>query len=79
MSLYGIDKINKSFIIECFICLEYNDAESITRLFEILNINYNFNPLYITTDFSLSQIKAIKNCKYFNKKPCIVPFLFHFA
>ena len=43
MSLYGIDKINKAFIIRCFICLKYNVAESITRLFGIINMNYNFN------------------------------------
>ena len=79
MTLYGIDNKKDNIVIGCLICLKYNDADSLIKIFGLLNINYNFNPKYITTDFSLSQIKAIKDCKYFNNKPYIVPCLFHFA
>ena len=37
MRLYGIDKINKSVIIGCFIFLKYNDAESIKNFSRINN------------------------------------------
>ena len=79
MTLYGIDNNKNSIVIGCLICLKYNDSESLNKLFGILNINYNFNPKCISTDFSMSQIKAINECKYFKNKIYIVPCLFHFA
>lgn len=79
MTLYGIDNNKNSIVIGCLICLKYTDSESLNKLFGILNINYNFNPQCISTDFSKSQIKAIKECKYFKNKIYIVPCLFHFA
>lgn len=79
MTLYGIDNKKDNIVIRCLICLKYNDADSLIKIFGLLNMNYNFNPKCITTDFNLSQIKAIKECKYFNNKPYIVPCLFHFV
>ena len=41
ISLYRIDKINKSVIIGCFIYLKYNDTESITKLLKIIKKSIN--------------------------------------
>ena len=49
------------------------------KVFAILNINYNFNPISATKDFDASQIKALKECSSFIKKPYIISCLFHFS
>lgn len=79
MILYAIDNKKNSIVITCLICLKFSDIESLKKLFGFLNINYNFNPKCDNTDFSIAQIKTLKNCSTFNKKPYGVPCLFHFS
>ena len=33
---------------------------------------YDFEPIFVTTDFDRSQIYALKNCELFIKKPFII-------
>ena len=60
---------NNNLTNSCFICLKYNDSNSLIKIFSLLKAIYNFHPIIITTDFDMSQIKAIKQCELFNRKP----------
>ena len=40
---------------------------------------YGFDPLTINNDFDFSQLKSIKECEIFNKKPYVICCLFHFS
>ena len=44
-----------------------------------LKVLYQFSPLCITIDYDMSQIKALKTCEAFIKKPYIICCLFHFT
>ena len=68
LSIYAIKEANNSIGIGAFICLKYKDSES-----------YNFIPNTCTTYFDKAQIKALKTCESFIKKPYIVPCLFHYS
>ena len=79
LSVYAINEINNSIGIDALIFLKYNDAESLKKIFSILYASYNFMPTTCTTDFDKAQIKALKACESFVKKPYIVPCLFHYS
>ena len=79
LCIYDIKEANNSIGIGAFICLKYKDNESLKKLFAILNASYNFMPNTCTTDFDKAQIKALKTCESFIKKPYIVPCLFHYS
>ena len=79
MTIYAIDEINKSIVIAWLICIKYVDTNSLLKLFGLLNISYNYNPKCVTTDFSLAQIKALKECTSFDNSPYVVPCIFLFA
>ena len=49
------------------------------KVFAFLNINYNFNPISVTTDFDSSKVKALKECSKFIKSPYIISCLFYFS
>ena len=71
MSIYAIDKDNNKSIIAALICIKYTDYESLQKLFSLLNAVYYFSPINITTDYSYPQIKALRDCHSFKKKPYI--------
>ena len=76
MSIYSIKNSNDSVGIGELICLKYNDAESLKKIFAILNALYNFMPKTITTDFDKAQIKALKLCSNFINKLYIIILCF---
>lgn len=79
LSIYAIDRTNNKSIIAVLICVKYTDYESLKKIFSILNAMYYFSPTSITTDFSYSQIKALKDCHSFKKKPYIICCIFHYT
>ena len=79
LSAYAINEINNSIGIGALICLKYNDAESLKKLFYILYASYNFMPITCTTNFDKAQIKELKTCESFVKKLYIIPCLFHYS
>lgn len=79
MTIYSIESKLKKSIIAAFICLKYNDYNSLIKIFSLLNALYSFSPISVNCDFDKAQIKAIKNCNLFNKKPYVIPCLFHYA
>ena len=79
MTIYCIDKEKNNIVLVCLLCLKYNDSESLKKIFAFLNINYNFSPISVTCDFDSAQIKALKQCNFFKKKPYIISCFFHFA
>ena len=79
LSIYSIDKINNKSVIAALICIKYVDYVSLKKLFSILNAAYYFSPVCVTTDFSFPQIKALRDCHSFKKKPYIICCIFHFS
>ena len=79
MTIYAAEDKNNNIKIAYFICLKYNGSNSLIKIFSLLKAIYNFHPIIITTDFDISQIKAIKNCELFDRKPYIICCLFHFS
>ena len=77
MTLYAIEPTKHYTIISCLILLKFTDTNSLIKIFSILNAIYNFNPYCVTTDFNLSQLKALKTCPNSKHKPYIVTCLFH--
>ena len=79
LTIYAIDTIKNKSIIAAIICIKYTDYESFKKLFSLLNAIYYFSPVCITTDFSFPQIKALKDCHSFKKKPYIICCIFHYS
>ena len=67
MTLYAIDTVNNKTNLACLILIKYTDTNSLKKIFSLLAAIYNFSPPSITTDFSSSQIKAIKECSILKK------------
>ena len=40
---------------------------------------YNFSLITISSDLAMGQIKALKQCDVFKKKPYVITCLFHFS
>lgn len=76
LCIYAIKEATNSIGIGALIYLKYKDSESLKKLFAILNASYNFMPSTCNTDFDKAQIKALKTCESFIKKPYIVPACF---
>ena len=51
LSVYAINEINNTIGIGALICLKNNDADTLKKIFSILNASYNFMPNTCTTDF----------------------------
>ena len=79
MTIYALDKNTNSSVFAAFICYIYNDTESLKKIFGILNVSYEFSPISVTLDFDKAQIKALKNCEKFDRKPYLIPCLFHYS
>ena len=54
MTIYTLDEKENNVILACVLCIKYTDSESLKKVLAILNINYNFNPINVTTDFEAS-------------------------
>ena len=79
MTIYALNKEKNKTIIAAFIYIKYIDFNSLIKVFALLRGLYNFSPISINTDFDIAQIKALKNCEIFNKKPYIICCLFHLS
>lgn len=79
MMIYAINPEKNNTILTCLICIKYTDSQSLIKLFSILKALYDFEPIFITTDFDKSQIYALKNCELFIKKPFIICCFFHYV
>ena len=76
MILYAIDTVKNKTILACLMLIKYTDVNSLKKIFSLLAAMYNFSPTAVTTDFSSSQIKAIKECNMFKKKPYVISCMF---
>ena len=79
MTIYSINPENNCTNIAALICIKFTDRASLIKLFSILRATYNFSHTSVTVDFDMNQIKALKQCSLFNKKPYIICCLFHFG
>ena len=69
MTIYAIDNKTNLPKLAALICLQNYDTESLKKIFGLLTVSFSFSPKFITTDYSYSQIKALKECETFNTKP----------
>lgn len=79
MTIYSINENENKVIISAILCIKYTDTEYLKKIFAYLNINYKFAPISITCDFDKAQIKALKECYFFQKKPYIICCFFDFT
>ena len=79
LTIYCYDFKEKKSIIAAFLCLKFNDYNSVIKIFSLLFPIYTFSPVSITTDFDMCQIKALKECPHFKRKPYIICCFFHFC
>ena len=79
MTIYAIDNKTNLPKLAALICLQNYDTESLKKIFGLLTVSFSFSPKFITTDYSYSQIKALKECETFNTKPFVVCCLFHYS
>ena len=61
MTIYAIERNLKKSIIAAFICLKYNDSNSLIQIFYLLRALYSLSPISVNCDFEKSQINALKN------------------
>ena len=71
MTIYGINPSNNLSVIVALIILKFTDSNSLIKIFSLLKIMYRFEPKSVTVDYDMSQIKALKTCESFSKKPYI--------
>ena len=79
MTIYSIENKTNIPKLAALVCIRYVDSLSLKLLFGYLRVTFNFSPKFITTDYNFSQIKALKECETFNKKPYVVCCLFHYS
>lgn len=62
MTLYYINKEDKTSNLIALIFIKYTDNESMKKLFSILRASYKFNLKFVTTDYDGALIKSLKKC-----------------
>ena len=78
MTIYYINKEDKTTNLTGLICIKYTDNESLQKLFSILRATYNFSPKLVTTDFDSALIRSLKECETFNENPIVIPCFYHY-
>lgn len=76
MTVYYINKEDRTTNLEAFIYIKSTYKESLKKLFSILRATYNFSPKFVTTDYYGALLNTLKNCEMFNAKPVVIPFFF---
>ena len=79
MTIYALDNEKNKSIIAALICIKYTDYNSLLKIFSLFRGLYDFSPICISADFDNAQIKALKSCETFIKKPYIICCLFHLS
>ena len=79
MTIYALDNEKNKSIIAALICIKYTDYNSLLKIFAWSRGLYNFSAICTTADFDNSQIKSLKSCETFIKKPFIIWCLFHLS
>lgn len=79
MTIYTIDNNKEKTILVYAISSKYTDYESLTKIFSLLMVIYNFSLIYVNSDYAIAQIKVLKLCEVFKNKPYIITCLFHFS
>ena len=78
MKIATVDYFNKRTILIGFVHFKYTDLYSIYNIFKFLNINYNFQPKIIHSDFDKEISSAIKKSEFFNNKIIHIKWWLHF-
>ena len=76
--IIGFNKVTEKFELVSVVTFNSEGYENYKQLYSFLKSNYHFEPHFITFDFCLANIKAIKDT-FSNDDAIIIPSFFHFV
>ena len=79
LTIKGFNVEIKQSVLCSLICLKYEDENSIIFAMKYLHDIFNFNPVVINIDYSLSLNNALINNKIFDKQPIILNCFFYYT
>ena len=77
MKIYAINPEKNNTLLSCLICIKFIPIFN-KNIFNFKSC-YNFEPKLVNTGYDTNQIKALKNCDLFIKKPFVICCFFHYV